>query len=150
MGTVRTHRMPPCETSRRRVRKSRRGRSIRWHCYYVPGSSRSALLSINGPCPGFGAAIRVRLDTRLRPLTLPILGRALDRSNRGSIALPAVERSTRGPLAGEIFPIGLVFALFAFGELVGTRLAQNPPPRAYQDGTDKRQVEENLSIPYRR
>lgn len=80
---------------------------------------------------------------------MPILGRALDRSNRGSIALPAVERSTRVTARGRNLSIGLVFALFALGELVGTRLSQNPP-RAYQDGTDKRQVEENLSIPYRR
>lgn len=53
----------------------------------IPGSSRSALLSINGPELGFGAAIKVLLWTSCR--ALEALGRrrapALDRNNLGII-----------------------------------------------------------------
>ena len=61
---------------------------------YEPGSSRSGLLSSNGPWPGFGAAINVRLDTSWPPWLLLILGRALVRKSLVSIALAAGDGST--------------------------------------------------------
>ena len=51
----------------------------------VPGSSRSARLSIKGPDPGFGAAIRALLGTRFLPLKGLALSRTPDRRSRGSI-----------------------------------------------------------------
>jgi hypothetical protein len=51
----------------------------------IPGSARSDLLSINGPCPGFGAAINVLLGTQFLPFKERIPGRARERRSRGSI-----------------------------------------------------------------
>jgi hypothetical protein len=40
---------------------------------------------MRGPSPGFGAAIKVLLDTKFLPFKVLILSRALDRRSRGSI-----------------------------------------------------------------
>ena len=60
-----------------------------------PGSSRSALLDIRGPSPGFGAAIRVLHWTRGLVLVALALSRALDLRNRGSIVAFAEEAESK-------------------------------------------------------
>jgi hypothetical protein len=51
----------------------------------VPGSSRSGLLDIKGPSPGFGAAINALLCTTFLLGTFLALGSTRDRNNRWSI-----------------------------------------------------------------
>jgi hypothetical protein len=83
---------------------------------HIPGSSRSGLLSINGPCPGFGAATKVRLEAHWTPLTLTVLGSVFVRSNLASMLLALLWLNVGFKKCSEVkkaFAWGRMFALFA-------------------------------------
>jgi hypothetical protein len=71
---------------------------------YIPGSSLSGRRSSNGPSPAFGAATNVLLAIACLPLKALYLGKALARSNRGSIVyVVCAEVSRLNSLGKRIF-----------------------------------------------